>query len=195
MMDFHLINLDCPACGSAMAAGPHDILFLCSHCGSGAVLGNTELELVDSTALMPVPGRRAMVWRPGWSIEANVIVQDRRRTGGRVTPGWSGLRRFVIPAFPLALEDLTPLARALSSNAGATGEVPKEPCQGGTLDLVDALVFVRYLIVGSEVEKPDNLATLKVEISPVSQRIVALPFELADGRLRCGVTGTVVRGE
>ncbi len=194
-MDFHLINLDCPACGSAMAAGPHDILFLCPHCGSGAVLGNTKLDLVDSTALMPVPGRRARLWRPGWSIETDVLVNARRGTGGRVTPGWSGRRRFVIPAFPLALEDLTLLARALSSAAGATGEVPKEPCHGGTLDLVDALVFIRYLVVGSEVERPDDLATVKVEISPVSHRIVALPFEIAEGRLRCAVTGTVVRGE
>ncbi len=191
-MSIHLINLDCPACGSAMAAGPHDIIFLCRHCGSGAVLGDTGLELVESTALLPVPGRRAMLWRPGWSIEADVLVDNRRRTGGRVTPGWSSLKKFVIPAFALDLQDLTPLALALSSAASTTGEVPKEPCHGGTLDLEDALVFIRYLIVGAEVERPDDLATVKVEISPVSHHIVALPFEKIDGRLRCAVTGTIV---
>ncbi len=194
-MDFHLVNLDCPACGSAMAAGPNDILFLCAHCGSGAVLGDTGLDKVDSTALMPAPGRRAMLWRPGWSVEADVVVDDRRGFKGRVTPGWSGRRQFIIPAFPLALEDLTLLAGALSSAADTTGEVPKEPCLGGTLDLADTLVFIRYLIMGTEITKPDDLASVNIEISPISHRIVALPFEHADGRLRCAVTGTVVRGE
>ena len=52
-MDFHLINLDCPACGSAMTAGPHDIIFLCRHCGSGAVLGDSDLELVDRPLCYP----------------------------------------------------------------------------------------------------------------------------------------------
>ena len=194
-MDFHLINLDCPACGSAMTAGPHDILFLCPHCGSGAVLSDTRLDVVDSTALMPAPGHRAMLWRPGWSIEVDVVVDDRRGVKGRQTPGWSGRRRFIIPAFPLALEDLTLLAGALSSAAGTTGEIPKEPCQGGTLDLVDALVFIRYLIMGTEITKPDDLASVNIEISTLNHRIVALPFEHADGRLRCAITGTVVRGK
>lgn len=193
-MDFRLINLDCTACGSAMTAGPHDILFMCPHCGSGAVLGDSGLDLVDSSALLPTPGHRASLWRPGWSIEAEILVED-RRSRGRVTPGWSGRRQFVIPAFPLPLEDLTLLARALSSASGATGEIPKEPCHGGRLDLVDAMVFIRYLVVGEEVQKPDHLSTVKVELSPVSHRIVALPFEHLDGRLRCAVTGTMVRGE
>ncbi|RLE17534.1 MAG: hypothetical protein DRJ65_22650 [Acidobacteria bacterium] len=194
-MTFHLINLDCPACGSAMSAGPHDIIFLCSHCGSGAVLGDTELELVESTALLPVPGRRATLWRPGWSIEAEVLVDERRGVGGRVTPGGSSLKNFIIPAFALDLQDLTPLAIALTSAASTTGEVPKEPCHGGTLDLEDALVFIRYLIVGAEVSRPDDLATVRVEVTPVSHHIVALPFERIDGRLRCAVTGTIVRDQ
>ena len=88
---------------------------------------------------------------------------------------------------------MTPLALALSSAASTTGEVSKEPCHGGTLDLEDALVFIRYLIVGAEVERPDDLATVRVEITPVSHHIVALPFERGDGRLRCAVTGTVIR--
>ena len=64
-MDFHLINLDCPACLeiSKFTLWEHDNLTHQS--GSGAVLGNTELNLVDSPALMPVPGRRATLWRPG----------------------------------------------------------------------------------------------------------------------------------
>jgi hypothetical protein len=192
-MDYRLINLDCPACGSAMSAGPHDILYVCPHCGSGAVLGDSSLELIESTALLPTPGRRAMLWRPGWSIEADVEITNRRDARGRVTPGRSERLAFVIPAFALALPDLTVLSRELSSASGTTGEVPKEPCHGGTLALEDALIFIRYLIMGAEVERPDDLATIKVEITPVSHRIVALPFEEQEGRLRCSVTGTVVR--
>jgi len=191
-MDFRLINLDCPACGSAMNAGPHDILYVCQHCGSGAILGETELELIESTALLPTPGHRAMLWRPGWWIEADVSVQNRRDARGRVTRGWSEKRTFVIPAFALDLPDLTLLSRELSSVSGTTGEMPREPCQGGTLALEDALIFIHYLVTGAEVERPDDLATLNVEISPVSHRIVALPFDKREGRLCCSVTGTVI---
>ena len=52
-MNLHLIGLDCPACGSAMAGEPHDVLFFCSHCGSGALLDPEGLETVESTALLP----------------------------------------------------------------------------------------------------------------------------------------------
>ncbi len=194
-MDFHLINLDCPACGSAMTAGPHDIIFLCGHCGSGAVLGEKGLDVVESAALLPVPGRHATLWRPGWLIEADVSVHERRTMGGRATPGWSQPRTFVIPAFFLSLEDMTPLALALSSATGTPREVPRKPCQGGTLALEDALIFIRYLVVGAEVSRPDDLASLTVEITPTKHRIVALPFEHIEGRLRCAVTGTVVRGK
>jgi len=192
-MDFRLANLDCPACGSAMTGAPHDILYLCAHCGSGAVLDDDGLETVASSALLPTPGRHAELWRPAWSIEAKVDIDQRWLFGGRQTEPWSGRRTFVMPAFALALADLVLLARALTSLSPTTGQVPKEPCHGGTLHLEDARELVRYLVVGEEVQKPDTLSTINVSLTPLSHQIVATPFERDGDFLKCAISGVRVR--
>jgi len=192
-VNLHLINLDCPACGSAMSGESHDVIFFCSHCGSAALLEEDGLLTVESTALLPSPGRHAQVWRPAWIIEAEVSVEDRIRADGRRTEGWSGERTFVVPAFGLPLPDLMMLSRALSEVVGGVGEVPREPIHGGTLAVEDALTLVRHIMVGDEVRKRDDLASVRVEIRESSHRLAAIPFEGAgDGRLRCAVTGVVV---
>lgn len=192
-MSLHLIDLDCPACGSAMQGESHDVLFFCSHCGSGAILEDDGLQTVDSTALLPVPGRHARVWRPAWIVEADVVVGDRIRADGRRTDGWRGERTFVVPAFPLPLPDLIQLSRALSNAADVVGEVPREPIRGGTLSLADALTLARHIIVGDEVRKPDMLASVQVEVHEKSHRLAAIPFDEENGWMECAITGMAVQ--
>ncbi len=193
-MTLRLIGLDCPACGSAMRGDPHDVLFFCAHCGSGALLEDDGLHTVSSSALLPAPGRHATIWKPAWVIEAEVTVDDRIRADGRRTQGWRENRTFVMPAFPLPLEDLIRLARALSTAAGAAAEVPREPIHGGTLKLEDAVTLSRHIVVGDEVRKSDMLASVQVEVQIKAHRLAAIPFEEATGGLRCAVTGVTVRG-
>jgi len=188
-----LVNLDCPSCGSAMAGEGRDTIFFCDHCGDAAVLEDDGLRTVDSTALLPAPGRHPNLWRPAWRLELDVRVSERIRAGGRETPGWEGQRVFVIPAFGLPLDDLNRLARALSEVAQATAQVPREPIRGGTLAVEDALVLARHLLVGDEVRRSDMLASVTVDVEETGRRLVALPFEQGDGRLRCAVTGVTVR--
>jgi hypothetical protein len=192
-MTLRLIGLDCPACGSAMRGDPHDVLFFCAHCGSGALLVDDGLQTVESTALLPSPGRSARIWKPAWVIEAEVTVDDRIRADGRPTQGWQEVRTFVMPAFPLPLEDLVRLARALSTAAGAAAEVPHEPIRGGTLTLEDAVTLSRHIVVGDEVRESDMLASVQVEVQTKVHRLAAIPFEEARGGLRCAVTGVTVR--
>jgi hypothetical protein len=192
-VSLHLIALDCPACGSAMEGDSHDFLFFCSHCGSGALLDDDGLEVIESSALMPAPGYHARVWKPAWVLEVDVVVDERIRDDGRRTQGWRGERSFVIPAFGLPLNDLVTLARALSRAVGTVGEVPREPIRGGTLSLEDALTLSRHIIVGDEVRKPDMLASLRAELELKSHRLAAIPFERDGKRLRCAVTGVTVR--
>jgi hypothetical protein len=177
-----------------MAGDPQDVLFFCGHCGSGARLEVDGLEIVESTALLPAPGRRARVWKPAWILEAEVAVEERVRADGRSSDGWRAERRFIIPAFPLPLPDLVHLARALSTAPGPPGEVPREPIRGGTLSLEDAFTLVRHLVVGDEVRRPDLLASVQVHLEGKAHRLAATPFDEENGRLRCAVTGVVVRG-
>jgi hypothetical protein len=192
-VSLRLIALDCPACGSAMSGDPSDLVFFCGHCGSAALLGEGGLETVESTALLPAPGRHARLWKPAWVLEAEVTV-GARQSGGSQSRSWRGDRTFVVPAFALPLADLVILARALSEAGGTVGEVPREPIRGGTLAFEDAVTLARHLVVGDEVRKPGTLETVRVVISEKAHRLAATPFEDAgDGQLRCAITGVVVR--
>ncbi len=189
-MMLRLVPLDCPACGSAMRGEPWDTLFLCPHCGSGGILGEDGLEIIESTALLPVPGRRADLWRPAWILEADVTVAARLLADGTPTQGSGTRRRFVLPAFDLPLATFTRLAAALTAVAEATGEVPHAPVTGGVLSTEDALVFARHLVLSEEIGRPDVLGSIRVEVAPVAWRLAATPFERAGDRFRCAVTGT-----
>ena len=193
-MSLRLIALDCPACGSAMGGDASDVIFFCGHCGSAALLGREALETVPSSALLPAPGRHARLWKPAWILEAEVSVTGRQRAGGGRSDGWRRERSFVVPAFALPLPDLVLLGRALSEAAGTVGEVPREPIRGGTLAFEDALTLARHLVIGDEVRQRDMLASVEVAIVDRSHRLAAIPFEDAgNGRLRCAITGVVVR--
>ena len=95
----------------------------------------------------------------------------------------------------MALGDLTRLARGLSEYAGEIGEVPREPIHGGTLDLDDAVMLIRHIVIGDEVRKSNMLASVMVDIDIVASRLVAMPFEPVDRGLRCAITGVTVRAE
>ena len=192
-MTLRLVSLDCPSCGSALHGEGLDTIFFCDHCGDAATLSDQGLEMVESSALMPAPGRSARTWRPAWLIEADITVSERRRHRGRRSDGWHERRTFIIPAFAMPLGDLTRIARALSEASGETGEVPREPIHGGTLAVDDAVTLIRHITIGDEVRKSDMLASVTVDIEVVASRLVAIPFEPTKSGLKCSITGVTVR--
>jgi hypothetical protein len=194
-LSLNLVALDCPVCGSALRARPLDILFLCDHCGAGAVLAEQGLELVESIALVASPGRKTELWRPAWLIEGTVSITDRIRSDGLRTADWHGRHSFVIPAFALDLGALTRLAEVLSAAAADTGKLPGEPIPGGILSLSDATIIARQLVVAHEVRKPDMLASLNVGLEVSRSRLAATPFAREGDRLRCAITGHMVQPE
>jgi hypothetical protein len=192
-MTLRLVSLDCPSCGSALHGEGLDTIFFCDHCGDAATLSEDCLEMVESAALMPAPGRPARTWRPAWLIEADITVSDRMRHRSGRRDGWQEKRTFVIPAFEMPLGDLTRIARALSEVAGQTGEVPREPIHGGTLAVDDAVTLIRHIAIGDEVRKSDMLASVMVDIEVIESRLVAIPFEPTKSGLKCSITGVTVR--
>jgi hypothetical protein len=191
-MTLRLVPLDCPTCGSAMRGESCDVMFFCGHCGAAAVIGEDGVEPVVSLALMPAAGRSAQVWRPAWVLETGIEIRDRITAGGGSPSGWSGDRRFIIPAFNLALADLVRLSRALAEAPEDIGEVPREPITGGTLSLEDAVTVVRHIVVGDEARRPDALSSLTAVVEMRSHRLAALPFEVSGTRLTCAITGVSV---
>ena len=192
-MTLRLVPLDCPSCGSALRGEGLDTIFFCDHCGDAATLGENGLQMVESAALVPAPGRSAGTWRPAWLIEAVVTVSERVRYKGRRSDGWQEQSTFVVPAFEMPLGDLTRIARALSEAVGETREVPREPIHGGTLDVDDAVTVIRHIVIGDEVRKSDMLASVMVDIEVVESRLVAIPFEPKEAGLTCSITGVSIR--
>jgi hypothetical protein len=192
-MTLRLVSLDCPSCGSALRGEGLDTIFFCDHCGDAATLGEDGLQMVESAALVPAPGRSAKTWLPAWLFQAEVTVGERVRHNGRRSDGWQEQGTFVIPAFEMPLGDLTRITRALSEAAGETREVPREPIRGGTLDFDDAVTLIRHIVIGDEVRKSDKLASVLVDIEIIESRLVAVPFEPVTNGLRCSITGVTVR--
>jgi hypothetical protein len=191
-MTLRLVSLDCPSCGSALHGEGLDTIFFCDHCGDAANLTEDGLEMIESSALVPSPGRSARIWRPAWLIECEITVSDRMRHRSGRRDGWSEERTFVIPAFEMPLGDLTRIARALSDTAGETGEVPREPIHGGTLAVDDAMTLIRHIVIGDEVRKSDMLASVMVDVEVHATRLVAIPFEPTKPGLKCSITGVTV---
>ncbi len=191
-MTLGLISLDCPSCGSALKGEGLDTIFFCEHCGDAAVLEESGLVMIESSALLPKAGRSAKIWRPAWLVEADVAVRERVGHKGRRRGEWEARRSFVIPAFEMPLGDLTRLARMLSEVVEEIGEVPREPIHGGTLALDDAVTLIRHILIGDEVRKSDMLASVTVDVDIVSSRLAAIPFEPTAQGLRCAITGASV---
>jgi len=192
-VNLRLVSLDCPSCGSALHGEGLDTIFFCDHCGDAAVLSEEGLQMIESSAILPSPGRSARLWRPAWLVEADVTVSDRVLAKGRPSEGWQARKTYIVPAFAMPLDDLTRIARAFSEAAGETGEVPREPIHGGTLALEDAVTLIRHIVIGDEVRRSDMLASVMVDIDVVSSRLVATPFEETSKGLRCAVTGVTIR--
>ena len=112
-MTLFFVNLDCPSCGSALEGEHHDILFICTHCCQGAIVGDTGLELIETTALLPAAGKRVTSWRPAWLLETLVVIDQRLVAGGPPTGVARRERIFIVPAFDLPFSDLSHLTQAL----------------------------------------------------------------------------------
>ncbi len=126
-MSFTLVRLQCPQCGSQIAAEGEDVVYYCVSCRSGFVLdphspaGLAPVEVAFVTAPAAAPER----WLPFWALPARITIHERQGSrgildglaaffggGGREEGGQAGTTEgtFAIPAFAAPLEELTALA-------------------------------------------------------------------------------------
>lgn len=188
-----LVPLECPSCGSGLTAGPWDVVFLCRHCGGGARLGPDGLLEVEAVALAASPGRTVTGWRPAWLLDTTVAIRDRVVAGGGRSPDRRGSRRFLVAAWDLPLADLVRLARAHAATAAGTGELMSDPIPGGRISVEDAVAVARHVVIGEEVQAPDQLTSLTVDLELERARLAAVPVEETADRCRCAVTGVGYR--
>lgn len=202
MTELRLIPLDCPQCGSALAAEGQDRLFYCTSCHSGFQV-REEGPVPDARApssetvglpLEPVeviflasPGHPVDTRRPFWLLPARIEILERRTPGSTLTglfnvffggddSGGPGEGRFVVPAYPTPLERALALARSYSYRWPGAGELTGEKLTGGTVPLEDARKLAEYLLIANEADRSDTLQDLEYRLEFREPRLIGIPF-------------------
>lgn len=185
---FDLVPLDCAACGAALAAEPDDAVFYCTACHSGfrfdpgARRGLAPVEV----AFVADPRRSAEGHLPFWSLPARVELTVREASGGAVRKlirffggGESADATdvtFVLPAFRLPIADAVQVALRYTRELPALDQLLGERLTGGVHDVDDAVKMAHYVLVASEVRKPDTLKELDYRLTPGTPGLLGVPW-------------------
>jgi len=189
---FTLVLLDCAQCGAPLAGQENDVVFYCTACRSGwrydpAVprrLAPVEVSFVAS------PHRAAEGYLPFWVVPSRVDIRDRRAAG--VVAGFNGLmnfftgtdeeaeasgeRSFVLPAFRLPISQAVDLAQRYTREFPRLDELLGERLTGGVYDERDAKTLAEYVLLATEVEKPDTLKDLAYTLHLGTPRLLGVPW-------------------
>ncbi len=190
MSAFELLRLQCPQCGSQIAAEGEDAVYYCVSCRSGYRL-NAEspqrLAPVD-VAFVTAPAVAVERWLPFWAIPARIVLQERVGSstflGGlfslfaerKEAPAEPGEGTFAIPAFAAPLAELTALATRYTQALPHLGERLGERLTGGRLAVEDAEKLAHFVLVASEAAKPDTLKDLRYTLEFGPARLLGVPF-------------------
>lgn len=207
-----LVPLDCPGCGSALAAEAQDVVYYCTGCrngyrlvsggdGGGRDPGRREagleprLEPIE-VRFVATPAVAPATHLPFWLLPARVVIHQREASGAMVAgllkaflgadPGGvtSGdAAYFVIPAFPVPLATTVELTRRYSAALPTLGERQGERLLGGSLSAADAEKLAHYALIATEMGRPDLLRSLRYEIHFGAPCLLGVPFVRRDGGL------------
>lgn len=188
MSGFELVPLQCPRCGSGIAAEGEDVVYYCISCRSGFRFAEGALAPVE-VSFLAAPAAEIGRWLPFWVLPANVTLQEREGSRGALGllgflsgdgPPGPAEGAFAIPAFAAPLAEVTALAtrytRELRQLQARPGERLGEKLNGGRLAPADAEKLAHYVLVASEAAKPDTLRTLRYTLAFGAARLLGVPF-------------------
>lgn len=187
--DFELVPLDCPACGAPLAAEATDVVFYCTACRSGFLyepavprrLAPVEVAFVAS------PHRAAEGYAPFWLLPARITVEERSASGGAFAGlmGFllggdedrsSGEGTFALPAFPMPISEAVALAVRYTQELPGLDQLLGERLTGGTTSPEDARKLAHYVLIASEVARPDTLKDLRYRLDLGEPRLLGVPW-------------------
>ncbi len=129
------------------------------------------------------------LYKPFWLVSARVSIEERMAGGGAFSglmsfflgdrsdsraPAGEGI--FVLPAFPAPLAAVTELTRRYTEAVPELGERLGERLLGGCYDEADAHKLGHFVLIASEVDKPDTLQNLHYDIEFGDSRLLGVPF-------------------
>jgi hypothetical protein len=202
-MEFELVALDCPSCGAPIAAEGEDVVYYCTACRNGYRFDPEESRLVPvEVAFVSLPQVSADLYKPFWLVSARVSIEERQAAGGAFsglmsfflgdrsdssTPAGEGI--FAIPAFPAPLTAVTELTRRYTEALPKLGERLGERLLGGCYDEADAHKLAHFVLIATEVDKPDTLQDLRYDIEFGGSRLLGVPFVRRGGILVDAIFG------
>jgi len=187
--EFQLVLLDCPSCGAPIRSSGDDVVYYCTACRNGYrfEIETSQLQPVE-VSFVATPAQQADEYRPFWLLPAKVQMQERSATGGGFSgllgfflgrssgPRESGEGTFVIPAFQAPLDVVTQLSQSYTQALPSLGERLGERLCGGRYGVEDAQKLAHYVLIASEVGRPDTLTQLRYEIDFGQPRLLGVPF-------------------
>ena len=188
---FHLVALDCPACGAPLAAEAEDVVFYCTACRSGY-----RYEPAAPRSLAPVvvsfvaaPTARDVAGHlPFWLLPARVELLRRDASGallsgllsllggGEERGSTTGEGTFAVPAFRLPVERAVRLTQRYTYEAPALGELLGDRLTGGLFAPEDARKLAHFALISTEAEKSDILKDLEYRIEFGEPRLLGVPW-------------------
>ncbi len=162
-----LIPLNCTTCGIPLPANPDEVAWVCPQCGKGSLLFENK-AVVPITVNYSAQCNPAAKARPFWVAEGTVSLQRSSYGIGssdrEAQSFWAQPRRFFIPAYPCALEEM------LSQAIQLLAEQP--PLQAGaavdfapvTQSLDDLRSYVEFVVMAVEAGRKDKLKELSMQV-------------------------------
>jgi hypothetical protein len=189
-MPFELLRLQCPQCGSQIAAEGEDVVYYCVSCRSGYRLNAEAANRLApvEVSFVTAPAAQVERWLPFWAIPARIALEERIGSstllGGlfslfaerKEAPAEPGDGTFAVPAFAAPLAEITALATRYTQELPRLGERLGERLTGGRLAVADAEKLAHFVLVASEAAKPDTLKDLSYTLDFGPARLLGVPF-------------------
>lgn len=186
---FSLVPLECESCGASISAEGQDVVYYCSACRNGyrydphvGGLASVEVDFLSR------PDVEVDLYKPFWLLPAKIEIAHRDAKsatfsgildfffGSDRDGEGSGSGRFAVPAFQVAIGRAIDLCRRYSAEMPRTRTKLGERLVGGIYDVTDAQKMARYAVMASEVDKPDLLRDLRIEIEFGQPGLIGVPF-------------------
>jgi hypothetical protein len=174
-----LVPLKCIHCNTPIAAQIDEVAWVCEQCGQG-------LQIDEEQGLVPLdiryadgiqPGKKG---RPFWVVEGRVSLDRKTYSGignktGEAERFWDQPRRFFIPAFDIALEDLVVIGPQMLRHHPELQTGPAASFLPVTLSNADISPLAEFIVVAIEAERKDKVKSIEYSLSLGEAQLWVIP--------------------
>jgi hypothetical protein len=178
-----LVLLKCIQCGTPVPANEDEAAWTCAQCGQGMQLTEAGLAPLAVNWAAARPGATQLRWLPFWVFTGAVTFLRRETYGGSLFGGgqpdklWDSPRRFYVPAYPAALQEIETLGADLTRRQPRLAPGPAAGALSQcTLFPDDARRAAEFVVLTIEADRKDKLRQVDFTLSLQDPMLWVLPF-------------------